>query len=70
LEIRRNKKIDSKARKILTMFKGHHTKAGVDRPNVTRIVGGRVLLQIEVTDIVEIINTAECLNTKYEENIL
>jgi hypothetical protein len=46
LEIRRNKKIDSKARKILTMYKVHHRKAGIDRPYVKRIEGGRVLLQI------------------------
>jgi hypothetical protein len=46
------------------MYKVHHTK---DRLYVKRIEGGRVLLQIEVTDKAEIINTAECLNTKYKE---
>jgi hypothetical protein len=52
------KKIDTKTRKILTMYKMHHPKADIDRLYVKKKEGGRGLSQIE----------AEYLNKKYKED--
>ena len=48
----------------------HHPKAYIDRLYVKRKEGGRGLLQIEATYEykAEIINIAEYLNTKYNED--
>jgi hypothetical protein len=62
LEIRRNKKINRKTRKILTMYKMHHPKADIDRLCVKRKEGGRGLSHMEAAYKREIINIAEYLN--------
>jgi len=62
------KKIDRKARKMLTMYKIHHPKADIDRLYVKRKEGGRGLVQIEAAYKAEIINIAEYLNTYFEED--
>jgi hypothetical protein len=59
------RKIDRKTKKVLTMYKMHHSIADID---YIRKGGGRVLLQIEITYKAEIINTAEYFNTKYAED--
>ena len=66
--IRRNKKIDRKTRKVLTMYKMHHPKTYIDRLYVKKRGGGRGLLQIEATYQAEIINIVEYLNTKHTED--
>ena len=43
------KRIDRKTRKFLTMYRTHHPKSDVDRLYLTRQVGGRGLLQIEMS---------------------
>ena len=48
------KKIDSKTRKILTMYKVHHQKADIDRLYVKR-KGGRGLVQVEAAYKAEIL---------------
>ena len=62
------KQIDSKTRKMLTVYKMHHPKADIDRLYVKRKEGGRGLLKDEVPYKAGIINTAEYLNTKYKED--
>jgi hypothetical protein len=62
------KKIDRKARKILTMYKMHHPKPDIDRLYVKRKEGGRCLAQIKARYQTEIINIAEYLNKKYKED--
>ena len=61
------KKIDRKTRKMLTMYKMHHSKADTDRLYENRKEGGRGLLQIEAAYKAEIINIAEYLNKNYKE---
>ena len=61
------RKIDRKARKVLTMYKMHHPKANTDFLYV-KIKGRRGLLQTELTYKAEMINIAEYLNTKYTED--
>ena len=41
------RKIDRKTRKILTMYKMHHSKSDIDKLYVKRKEGGRSLLQNE-----------------------
>jgi predicted GNAT family acetyltransferase len=60
------KKIDRKTRKILTMYKMHHTKANIDRLYVKSKEGGRGLVQVEVAYKAEITSIAEYLNTNYK----
>jgi hypothetical protein len=48
-----------KTRKILTMYKMHHTKADIDRLYVKRKGGGRGLLQVETAYKAEIINIVQ-----------
>jgi hypothetical protein len=67
LEIRRNKKIDTKTTNILTMYEMHHAKTDTDGLCVKR-KGGRSLSQIEAAYKTEIINIAEYLNKKYKED--
>jgi hypothetical protein len=55
------KKIDSKTRKILKMYKMHHPKADIDRLYIKRRGGGRCLSQTEAANKTEIINIAEHL---------
>ena len=43
------KKLDTKTRKLLTMYRMHHPKADVDRLYLPRSEGGRGLIQIELT---------------------
>ena len=43
------KKMDAKTRKIMTMTRMNHLKAGVDRIYVSREEGGRRLIQLECT---------------------
>ena len=43
------KKMDAKTRKIMTMNRMNHPKAGVDRIYVSRKEGGRGLIQLECT---------------------
>jgi predicted GNAT family acetyltransferase len=62
------KQIDRKTRKMLTMYKMHHTKADIDRLYVKRKEEGRGLVQAEATYKAEIINISEYLNTKYKED--
>jgi len=62
------KKIDKKTRKMITMYKMHHQKAGKDRLYVKMKEGGRGLVQIEAAYKAEIINIAEYLNTNYKED--
>jgi hypothetical protein len=62
------RKIDSKTRKVLKMYKMHHPTADIDRLYVKRKGGGTVLLQTEITHKAEIINTAEYFKTKYIED--
>ena len=50
------------------MYKMHHPNAEIDWLYVKRIGGGRGLLQIKATYKAEIINLAEYLNTKYNED--
>ena len=52
------------------MYKMHHPKADIDRLYVKRKEGGRRLLLVEAAYKVEIINTAEYLNTNYKEDQL
>jgi hypothetical protein len=59
------KQIDRKTRKMLTMYKMHHPKAGIDRLYIKRKEGGRGLVQVEAAYKTEIINIAEYLNTKF-----
>ena len=51
--------IDRKTRKMLTVYKMHHSKADTDRLYVKREEGGRGLVQIEAAYKAEIINFAE-----------
>jgi hypothetical protein len=62
------KEIDSKTRKMLTMYKMHHPKVDIGRLYVKRKEGGRGLVQVEAAYKTEIlvINVAEYLNTKYK----
>jgi uncharacterized membrane protein YgaE (UPF0421/DUF939 family) len=60
------KKIDSKTRKILTMYKVHRPKADIDRLYVKRKEGRRGLVQVEVAYKAEITGLAEYLNTNYK----
>jgi hypothetical protein len=62
------RKFDRKTAKILTMYKVHHPEPDIDRLYVKGTKGGRGLLQIEATRRADIINTAECLNTRYKED--
>ena len=62
------KQIDRKTRKMLTMYKMHHPKAGIDRLYVKRKEGGRGMVQTEAAYKAEIVNIAEYLNTKYKED--
>ena len=57
------KKIDRKTRKMLTMYKIHHSRADIDRLYVKRKEGARGLVQIEAAYKAEIMNIAEYLNT-------
>ena len=43
------KRLDTKTRKLLTMYRMHHPKADVDRLYLPRSEGGRGLMQIELT---------------------
>ena len=43
------KKLDTKTRKLLTIYRMHHPKADVDRLYLPRSEGGRGLIQIELT---------------------
>ena len=43
------KRLDTKPRKLLTMYRMHHPKADVDRLYLPRSEGGRGLMQIELT---------------------
>ena len=43
------KKLETKTRKLLTMYRIHHPKANVDRLYLPRSEGGRGLIQIELT---------------------
>jgi len=52
------KKIDRKTRKMLTLYKMHHTKADIDRLYVKR-KGGRGLVQIEAAYNAERMSIAE-----------
>jgi len=60
------KKIGRKTRKMLTMYKMYHPKAGIDMLFVKRKEGGRGLVQIEAGYKAEVINIAEYLNTNYK----
>jgi hypothetical protein len=60
------KKIDRKARKILTMYKVHYPKVDIDRLYVKRKEGWRELVQVKAAYRVEITNIAEYLNTNYK----
>ena len=62
------KQIDWKTRKMLTMYKMHHTKADIDRLYVKRNEGCRGPVQVEAAYKAEIINIAEYLNTNYKED--
>jgi hypothetical protein len=53
------KKIDTKIRKILTIYKVHHPKADIYRLYVKRKGGGRGLVQVEAAYKAEISNIAE-----------
>ena len=57
------RKIDTKTRNVLTLYKMHHPKADIDRLFVKRTEGRRGPLQIKATYKAEIINIAEYLNT-------
>jgi DNA-binding transcriptional regulator LsrR (DeoR family) len=59
-------KKDRKTRKILTMYKVHHSKAGINRLYVKRKEGGKVLVQVKASYKAEITSTAEYLNTNYK----
>ena len=65
LRLEEIRKIDRKTRKVLIMYKMHHTNADIDRLYVKRKGGGRGLLQTKVMHKAEAINIAEYLNTKY-----
>ena len=43
------KKLDTKTRKLLTMYRIHHPEADEDRLYLQRSEGGRGLIQIELT---------------------
>jgi hypothetical protein len=60
------KKINSKTKKMLTVYKMHHPKADIDRLYVKRKEGGRGLVEVEESYKIEIINIAEYHNTKYK----
>jgi len=62
------KRIETKTRKMLTMYKMHHPKADIDRLYVKRKGGGTGLVQIEAAYKAEIITIAEYLNTTYKED--
>jgi hypothetical protein len=62
------KKIGRRIRKILTVCKMRHPIAGIHWRYVKWKEGRRGLLQIEETCKAEIINNAECLNTKHKED--
>ena len=62
------KKIDSKTRKMLTMYKMRHPRADIDRLYVKRKEEGRGLVQIEVAYKAEIMNIAEYLSTNYKKD--
>ena len=47
------KRLDTKTRKLLTMYIMHHPKADVDRLYLPRSEGGRGLIQIELTYKIE-----------------
>jgi hypothetical protein len=59
---------DRKSRKILTVYKMHHPKAAIDRLYVKRKGREIGLLQTEVTYKAQIINIAEYLNIRNEED--
>jgi hypothetical protein len=53
------RKLDRKARKLLTIHGQHHPKADVDSLYVSRKYRGRVLMQLEETCIIEITKLME-----------
>jgi hypothetical protein len=57
------RQIDRKTRKMLTMYKMHHTKADIYSLYVKRKGGGGGLVQVEAAYKAEIFNIAEYLNT-------
>jgi hypothetical protein len=59
------RKFDRKTNKVLPVYKLHNPKGDIDRLYVKRKEGGRGLLEIEVTNKAEIMNTVEYLNTQY-----
>jgi hypothetical protein len=67
LELRRNKKIDRKTIKMLTMYKGYHPKVDNDRLYRKRKGRERGLLQIEVRCKAAVMNIAKYLNVRYKE---
>jgi hypothetical protein len=64
------KKIVRKTSKMLIGYKMHHPKANIDRLYVKRKEGGRGLSQTEAAYKTEIINIAEYLNKKYEDQFV
>jgi len=57
-------KLERKTRKLLNIHEQHHPKTNVDGLYVPRKQGGRVLMQLETTNAVEITKLVDYLDRK------
>ena len=64
------RKLDRKARKLLTMERMHHPRADVDRMYLPRNKGGRGLIQLEIAYKTATIDPDAYLNTAKNDPLL